>query len=231
MWVKTYRAWRYGKSSSGIAKSNWSIGIFRRTTCRTLICSAIFLRSLPDSYGTLITALEPRPEEDLTTELVKGKLLKEFKKSQKYFPYAKWATIKSPKDDQDWSQIKDTSSLLFLQKAKPHKGKSAENTLSGKGETQITWSKHWRKMWRRKKWKTILRLILVLRHNYGMDINHIWHSLLIKAPHHICIARRISSKLSITNIKLTYYRCKADIFMADGQKIPTTGIVDIFNCR
>ena len=35
---------------------------------------ALFLSSLPDSYGTLITALETRPEEDLTvtTELVKG---------------------------------------------------------------------------------------------------------------------------------------------------------------
>jgi hypothetical protein len=44
---------------------------------------ALFLSSLPDSYGTLITALETRPEEDLTIELVKNKLLEEFKRKSK----------------------------------------------------------------------------------------------------------------------------------------------------
>ena len=66
MWVKTYRAWRYGKSSIGNA--------------------TLFLSSLPDSYGTLIAALETRPEEDLTTELVKGKLLEELKRRSNVFP-------------------------------------------------------------------------------------------------------------------------------------------------
>src|SRR6218665_2873843 len=47
---------------------------------------ALFLSSLPDSYGTLITALETRPEEDLNTELVKGKLLEEFKRRSNVFP-------------------------------------------------------------------------------------------------------------------------------------------------
>src|SRR6218665_3567628 len=47
---------------------------------------ALFLSSLPDSYGTLIKALETRPEEDLTTELVKGKLLEEFKRRSNVFP-------------------------------------------------------------------------------------------------------------------------------------------------
>ena len=41
---------------------------------------ALFLSSLPDSYGTLITALETRPEEDLTQELVKNKLLEEYRR-------------------------------------------------------------------------------------------------------------------------------------------------------
>ena len=36
---------------------------------------AFFLSSLPDSYGTLITALETRPEGDLTQDLVKNKLM------------------------------------------------------------------------------------------------------------------------------------------------------------
>jgi len=39
---------------------------------------ALFLSSLPESYGTLITALETRPEADLTIELVKNKLLEEY---------------------------------------------------------------------------------------------------------------------------------------------------------
>ena len=39
---------------------------------------ALFLSSLPDSYGTLITALETRDEADLTT--VKNKLIEEFKR-------------------------------------------------------------------------------------------------------------------------------------------------------
>src|SRR6218665_1333778 len=41
----------------------------------------------------------------------------------------------------------------------------------------------------------------------------------IQAPHHTCVATRICSKRSISNI---------NVFMADGQKIPTTGIDDIF---
>ena len=39
---------------------------------------ALFLSSLPESYRTLITALETRPEDDLTIELVKNKLLEEY---------------------------------------------------------------------------------------------------------------------------------------------------------
>ena len=41
---------------------------------------ALFLSSLPESYGTLITALETRPEADLTTHLVKNKLVEEYKR-------------------------------------------------------------------------------------------------------------------------------------------------------
>ena len=42
---------------------------------------AFFLSSLPDNYGTLITALETRPETDLTQELVKNKLIEENNRS------------------------------------------------------------------------------------------------------------------------------------------------------
>lgn len=38
---------------------------------------ALLLSSLPDSYSTLITALETRPEADLTQDLVKNKLMEE----------------------------------------------------------------------------------------------------------------------------------------------------------
>lgn len=43
---------------------------------------AILLSSLPDSYSTLITALESRPEEELTLNMVKGKLIDEHKRRQ-----------------------------------------------------------------------------------------------------------------------------------------------------
>lgn len=39
---------------------------------------ALLLCSLPDSYNTLITALESRDEKDLTLEMVKGKLINEY---------------------------------------------------------------------------------------------------------------------------------------------------------
>lgn len=40
----------------------------------------MLLSSLPESYNSLITALESRPEDDLTLEYVKGKLLDEWKR-------------------------------------------------------------------------------------------------------------------------------------------------------
>lgn len=39
---------------------------------------AFYLSSLPESYGPLITALESRPEEDLTNTIVKSKLIEEY---------------------------------------------------------------------------------------------------------------------------------------------------------
>lgn len=41
---------------------------------------ALLLVSLPDSYDSLITALETRPENELTLEMVKGKLISDFKR-------------------------------------------------------------------------------------------------------------------------------------------------------
>jgi len=41
---------------------------------------AMILGSLPDSYNSLMNALESRPEEDLTLSLVKGKLIDEYRR-------------------------------------------------------------------------------------------------------------------------------------------------------
>ena len=51
----------------------------RETLAEHLIV-AFFLSSLPDSYGTLIMALETRPETDLMQELEKNKLIEEYNK-------------------------------------------------------------------------------------------------------------------------------------------------------
>ena len=39
--------------------------------------AAMLLSSLPDSYNTLLTTLENRPEKEITLDFVKGKLIKE----------------------------------------------------------------------------------------------------------------------------------------------------------
>src|SRR6218665_3148057 len=54
---------------------------------------------------------------------------------------------------------------------------------------------------------------------YGMDINHIWH-VDSGATSHMCSNKNL--------FKTINFKHKADVFMADGQKIPTTGIGDIF---
>lgn len=43
---------------------------------------AVLLGSLPDSYDNLVTALESRPEADLTSSLVQSRLIDEFKRRQ-----------------------------------------------------------------------------------------------------------------------------------------------------
>lgn len=46
------------------------------------LVAALLLGSLPESYETLVTALESRPESDLTSQLVKNKLIDEYKRRQ-----------------------------------------------------------------------------------------------------------------------------------------------------
>lgn len=52
--------------------------IDRLETLAEQLTVALFLSSLPASYGALTTALETRPEEDLMIELVKNKLFDEY---------------------------------------------------------------------------------------------------------------------------------------------------------
>ena len=44
------------------------------------LIAALLLGSLPESFDTLVTALESRPEKDLTSQLVKSKLIDEYKR-------------------------------------------------------------------------------------------------------------------------------------------------------
>lgn len=44
--------------------------------------ASLLLCSLPDSYGTLVIALEARPEAELTLDFVQGKLMDEFQRRQ-----------------------------------------------------------------------------------------------------------------------------------------------------
>ena len=43
---------------------------------------AILFSRLPEEYDVLVTALEARPDEDLTLNLVKGKLIDEWQKQK-----------------------------------------------------------------------------------------------------------------------------------------------------
>jgi len=63
---------------------------------------ALFLSSLRDSYSTLITALETRPEEDLTIDLVKNKLTKEYKRRTEV------VTVSAVSDSTEQKALKST---------------------------------------------------------------------------------------------------------------------------
>ena len=93
---------------------------------------ALFLSSLPDSYGTLITALETRNEADLTTELVKNKLIEEFKRRNETgvtFIQEQQALKTTVDKDSRRTTTNNTGAqitLLFLQKAKPYEERLSE---------------------------------------------------------------------------------------------------------
>lgn len=50
-------------------------------TLKGNLVAALLLSSCPDSYSALITGLESRQENELTLELIKGKLIDEYKRT------------------------------------------------------------------------------------------------------------------------------------------------------
>ena len=44
------------------------------------LLAAMLLESLPKSYETLVTALESRPEKDITSQFIKSKFINEYKR-------------------------------------------------------------------------------------------------------------------------------------------------------
>jgi hypothetical protein len=100
---------------------------------------ALFLSSLPDSFGTLITALETRPEADLTVELVKSKLLEEYARRNEatgnpnYEQQAlKTTHARSPATDTGRSTSKQNASLCFFCKKPNHVKKECRKYIEWK---------------------------------------------------------------------------------------------------
>jgi len=83
---------------------------------------ALLLSSLPDSYGTLITALETRPEEDLTKELVKNKMLEEYarRKETNLLPQTVNATEQKVMKAKDDRQAVTASGIICFFCKKPN---------------------------------------------------------------------------------------------------------------
>lgn len=75
---------------------------------------AMLLSSLPRSYDTLITALETRPENDLTISLVQSKLLEENQKKSKQLPSE--TALKSAAESRSFKKNFNTVECFFCKK-------------------------------------------------------------------------------------------------------------------
>ena len=71
---------------------------------------AFLLSSLPESYATLITALETRPEGDLTLSLVKMKMVEEYKRQSNHASGDSSAEVKALKVQYQKYNMKDSNS-------------------------------------------------------------------------------------------------------------------------
>lgn len=82
----------------------------------------MLLDSLPDSYNSLINALESRPEKDLTISLVKGKLINEYRRRTSNSTVIREAQDKVLMTRESGKHEIRTKShgVLFLQEKRPH---------------------------------------------------------------------------------------------------------------
>ncbi|KAK2579077.1 hypothetical protein KPH14_010926 [Odynerus spinipes] len=81
---------------------------------------AMLLCSLPDSYNTLITALESRSEEDLTLSMIKGKLIDEYnrrKNASSYLEGSNDRVLKSQAVIKDFNKEQTNLNCYFCKKA------------------------------------------------------------------------------------------------------------------
>lgn len=99
------------------------------------IVASLILSSLPESYNTLVTALESRPESDITSQFVKGKLIDEYKKRK---------GAKSFKDFQS-----EESAMKSVHKDKDHSTQAKRNCFfckkPGHFKHECTKYKAWKK--------------------------------------------------------------------------------------
>jgi hypothetical protein len=173
---------------------------------------AFFLSSLPESYGTLITALESRPGDDLTVELVKGKLLEESTRWTSNFSTHKGQELKVLKATKPTeTNPKESRTCYFCKKP---------NHIKRECRKYIQWKKgnsdHAAKTTRENvtEEKSAQRVAHASLKAYEKDISCVWH-VDSGATTHMC-----SNRIFFLNINRQY---KSEVFLADGRKIQTAG--------
>jgi hypothetical protein len=180
---------------------------------------ALFLSSLPESYSTLITALETRPEADLTVHLVKNKLIEEFKRRNEssatasYLPDQDLQALKITQSGTRHTNSKQTSMVCFFCKKPNHLKKECRKYLE----------------WKRKhpdhKAKAVQQYDEEIS-DYESDQHYcfragegdsrdVWY-IDSGASSHMCSNRNFFTEL---NDQQT-----GQVILADGQKLPTLGI-------
>lgn len=80
---------------------------------------SLYLSSLPESYGVLITALESRPEADLTKSMVKNKLTDEYRRRQE-IDSTNDTSVKALKVSNEGKGFDSTQAFCFFCKKKGH---------------------------------------------------------------------------------------------------------------
>jgi transposase InsO family protein len=189
---------------------------------------ALFLSSLPDSYSTLITALETRPEADLTVELVKNKLMEEFKRRNE----SSYST--SNQDQKAMKAIQSSNKIADGGKSTTNYKQSSQVCLFCKKPNHI--KRECRKYleWKRKnpdhKAKAITQDDGEEDHDVhacfrtgDTDSRDAWYTD-SGASSHMCSNRNFFVELNNKH--------KGQVVLADGQKLSTLGIgTGYLNCE